>query len=145
MKAITSLLAVLVLAGCTITDSSSIVTGIQRDPISPDQVRIYRTAPESYEEIAMVSASAGHDFKSDSALLETAVQKLKEEAAKLGANGVLLGNINERDAVKTTTGYGNARAYGSDGSSVYASGNSTYVDRGDAYTRIKGLAIFVSK
>lgn len=137
------LLALAVLAGCTITDGSSIVTGIARDPIPVSQVRIYRVAPENYEEIAMVSSSAGHDFKSNSALIETAIQKLKEEAAKVGANGVLLSNIDERDAASTSTSYGNASAHGNDGSSVYASGNSVSVNRGDTHTRMRGLAIYV--
>ena len=62
------------------------MTGIKRSPMSVDEVRIYRVAPESYEEIAIVSASAGHDFKSNSALIDSAIQRLKEEAAKVGAN-----------------------------------------------------------
>ncbi len=138
-----SILLFLIVSGCTITDGSSIVTGTPRNPISTDQVRIYRVAPESYEEIAMVSSSAGHDFKSNSALIDSAIQTLKEEAAKLGANGVLLSNIDERDSPSTSTTYGNANAHGSDGSSVYASGNSVSVTRGDTYTRTRGLAIYV--
>jgi len=132
-----------ILVGCTIVDGGSIITGMERGPISPDEVRIYRIAPDEYEEIAIVSASAGHDFKKDSALMESAIQRLKEEAAKVGANGVLLSNIDERDASSTTTTYGSASASGSDGSSVYASGSSVSVDRGDTYTRIRGLAIYV--
>lgn len=66
MKKLLALFAVVTLVGCTITDGSAIVTGIERAPISADQVRIYRVAPDNYEEIAMVSASAGHDFKSNS-------------------------------------------------------------------------------
>jgi len=136
-------LAVSLLAGCTIVDGSSIVTGIERSPIPVDQVRIYRIAPETYEEIAIVSASAGHDFKSSSALLDSSIQRLKQEAAKVGANGVLLSNVNERDAPSTTTSYGSARVYGNDGSSAYATGNSVSVNRGDAYTRLSGLAVYV--
>lgn len=133
----------MILAGCTIVDGGAIVTGITRNPISVNKVRIYRVAPKNYEEIAMVSASAGHDFKSNSALVNSTIMRLKEEAAKLGANGVLLSQINERDAPSTTTSYGSARAYGNDGSSAYASGNSISVNRGDAYTRMRGLAIYV--
>ena len=140
-----SLISVIILScltGCTITDGSSIVTGIERDPIPVEQVRIYRVAPENYEEIAMISASAGHDFKSNSSLIESTIQTLKEEAAKVGANGVLLSNIDERDAPSTTTSYGNASAHTSSGS-VYASGNNVSVNRGDTYTRMRGLAIYV--
>ncbi len=139
----TAALIILILVGCTIVDGGSIVTGIKRGPISVDEVRIYRVAPETYEEIAIVSASAGHDFKSNSALIDSAIQRLKEEAAKVGANGVLLSEIDERDTPSTTTSYGSASASGSDGSSVYASGSSVSVNRGDTYSRIRGLAIYV--
>jgi len=67
MKAIhhfTAALIIMILVACTIVDGGSIVTGIKRGPISVDEVRIYRVAPDTYEEIAIVSASAGHDFKS---------------------------------------------------------------------------------
>ena len=137
------ILLLVYLSSCTIIDGGAILTGIARSPISIDQVRIYRVAPEAYEEIAMVSASAGHDFKSNSALVESTILRLKQEAAKLGANGVLLSKIDERDAPSTMTNYGSAQAYGSGGSSAYVTGNSISVNRGDAYTRIHGLAIHV--
>lgn len=137
------LLAGLFLFGCTITDGSSVVTGEARASISADKVRIYRVAPEAYEEIAMISASAGHDFKKDSSLMNSAIQRLKEEAAKVGANGVLLSGINERDAPTTTVSVGSGQVYNNSGDSVYATGSGTSVNRGDAYTRVKGLAIFV--
>ena len=148
MKAIshlTSILVLVLLSGCTIVDGSTIVTGVARKPISIDQVRIYRTAPKKYEEIAMVSSSAGHDFKSNSSLVETAILRLKQEAAKVGANGVLLSGFKERDAATTSSNFGNVQAYGNDGSSAFATGSSVSINRGDAYTRVRGLAIFVNK
>ncbi|MGH7604125.1 MAG: hypothetical protein ACRENK_09035 [Gemmatimonadaceae bacterium] len=145
MKTICCLVAALIVSimtGCTIIDGDSIVTGSTRTPISAEEVRLYRTAPEHFEEVAIVSASAGHDFKKASSLMNSAIQRLKEEAAKLGANGVLLSSIDERDAPSVTTSYGSATAVGN-GSSVYATGNNTSVNRGDSYTHVKGLAIYV--
>lgn len=147
MKAVNAsilLMVVAILSGCTIVDGGSIVTGKTRNPVPVESVRVYRVAPEKFEEIAIVSASAGHDFKSNSALMESTIQKLKEEAAELGANGVLLSEIDERDAPKTTTTFGSASAHASDGSSAHAHGNSVSVDRGDSYTRVRGIAIYVS-
>ena len=66
----------------TIVDGSAIVTGEKRMPIPVEQVRIYRIAPENYEEVALVSASAGHDFKSNSTLIESTILRLKQEAAR---------------------------------------------------------------
>lgn len=135
-------LVFVVLHGCTIMDGNAIVTGATRKPIPADQVRLYRSPPAKYEEIALVNASAGHDFRRDSSLMNAAIQRLKEEAAKVGANGVLLSGVNERDAPSTTSTYGSATATGG-GASVYASGKSTSVSRGDAYTRVRGVAIYV--
>jgi hypothetical protein len=142
---LSSVLIFLIISGCTIVDGSAIVTGEKRASISAEQVRIYRVAPDKYEEIAIISASAGHDFQSNSALIESTILRLKQEAAKVGANGVLLSEIDERDAPKSTINFANAQANSNSSSSVYATSNSISVDRGDSYTRMRGLAIFVKK
>jgi hypothetical protein len=145
MKGIRSLfaaVAVLIASGCTIMDGNAVVIGEVREPIPPEQVRIYRTAPERFEEIAIVDASAGHDFLKNSSLVNSAIERLKEEAAKVGANGVLLVAIDERDAPNVSTSYGSATASAA-GTSVYVSGTSTSVNRGDTHTRLRGIAIYV--
>ena len=147
MRFINSLLFALVIisaTGCTIMDGNAIVIGNTRAEILPEEVRLYRSAPDSFEEIAIVSASAGHDFQKRSSLMNSAIDRLKKEAAKIGANGVILTEINERDASSVTTSYGSATATGTSGS-AYATGNAISVNRGDAYTRIKGVAVYVSR
>lgn len=131
-------------SGCTIMDGNAIVTGNTKVAISSEKVRLYRSAPESYEEIAIVSASAGHDFKKGSSLMKSAIERLKQEAAKVGANGVILTEIDERDAPSVTTSYGSAIATSNSGS-AYATGNAVSVNRGDSYTRVKGVAVYVSQ
>ena len=142
--AISSILVLLLLfsSGCTIVDGGAIVVGDPRPPVSPSQVKIYRTPPKNYEEIAIVSSSAGHDFQSNSTLMNAAIERLKLEASRLGANGVILMQIKDRDAPVVTTSYGQANVYGYPGS-AYATGMATSVYGGDRYTRLKGLAIFV--
>ncbi len=137
-------LSFFIIAGCTIMDGNAIVTGNTRSPISPTDVRLYRTAPDNFEEIAIVSASAGHDFQKSSSLMNSAIERIKAEAAKVGGNGVILTEINERDAPSVTTSYGHTTASGT-GGSAYATGTATSVNRGDAYTRLKGVAIYVSQ
>lgn len=147
MRFINFLLFALVIisaTGCTIMDGNAIVIGNTRAAILPEEVRLYRSAPDSFEEIAIVSASAGHDFQKSSSLMNSAIDRLKKEAAKIGANGVILTEINERDASSVTTSYGSATATGTSGS-AYATGNAISVNRGDAYTRIKGVAVYVSR
>ena len=142
---LSSVLLLTIVTGCTIVDGSAIVTGEKRASIPVENVRIYRVAPDKYEEVAIISASAGHDFKSNSALLESTVLRLKQEAAKLGANGVLLSEIDERDTPKSTISLGTSQATSSTGSIIHANSNIVSFDRGDSYTRMNGLAIFVKK
>ena len=142
MRGVVAGMVIAMACGCTIMYGNAIVTGSAREPLSPESVRLYRTPPERYEEVAIVNASAGHDFRKSSGLMNSAIQRLKEEAAKVGANGILLSEIDERDAPTVSTTHGSATASG-DGSTVFASGNSTSVNRGDSYTRLRGIAIFV--
>ena len=135
-------ISVFIISGCTIMDGNAIVTGNTRAPISPAEVKLYRTGPAKFEEIAIVSASAGHDFQKKSSLMNSVIERIKQEAAKVGANGVILTEIDERDAPEIITSYGRATAAGT-GGSAYATGTATSVNRGDAYTRIKGVAVYV--
>ena len=136
-------LSAFLITGCTIMDGNAIVIGNTRAATSSVEVRLYRTAPANFEKIAIVSASAGHDFQKSSSLMNAAIERIKQEAAKVGANGVILTVINERDAPTVTTSYGYATASGT-GGSAFASGVATGVNRGDAYTRLKGVAIYVT-
>ena len=56
-------------------------------------MRLVTTLPERYERIALVSADSRNDFASQQNLSDAAIRRLKEEAAKVGANGVLLNGI----------------------------------------------------
>lgn len=83
------LLGVFLSVGCA--SSSSRLIGPARPPISPDQVRIYQAPPARYEQIATLDASsAARFFHGSQGTDAEAIQRLKEEAAKVGANGVLL-------------------------------------------------------
>lgn len=81
--------------GCTLTRGSSVIVGKQRTPISASQVKLYTKAPAKYEEIAIVSADSRNDFASKQTLSTEAINRLKEEAAKVGANGVILQGIGD--------------------------------------------------
>lgn len=89
-------LTALVLAACA---SSALVTGTRRAPISPSEVRLYYTPPPGgFEEIALLDTKSGAFTYGEQNKLNSVVAKLREEAAKLGANGVLF--------VGTENGYG---------------------------------------
>ena len=85
-----SLLTVLiVLAYTACASGSAIVTGSTRPAVAPETVRLFVDPPAEYEVIGIVSASsdAGWTEQGD---VNYAIAELKKQAAKLGANGVLI-------------------------------------------------------
>ena len=79
--------AVLLLAGCS---TSHILTGTPRAPIDPAQVRVYYGAPGvPYEEVALLETSSGAFTYGEQNKTDAVMRKLREEAASLGANGIL--------------------------------------------------------
>jgi len=80
------------MAGCA--TGAAIVTGVKRTPIDPSQVRIYSSPPASYEEVAIISSNSYWSWAwHEQAKMDTATRELREKAAKLGANGVVLKNV----------------------------------------------------
>ncbi len=99
--------AVLVLGACA--SGSAIVTGNTRTPVAREQVKIYLEPPATFEVIGLVSASSDAGW-TEQGSVDYAIEELKKQAGKLGANGVLLVASGER----TTTamgGYGTGYVY----------------------------------
>ena len=88
----------LVLAGCA--TGSAIVTGTPQAPISAEQVTLYLDPPPEFESIGLLSASSPMSF-SKQETVNMAVKELKAQAAKIGANGVLL--ISSGEGAEGTT------------------------------------------
>jgi hypothetical protein len=80
-------LLVILLTGCA--TGSAIVTGDKRPPTDPAEVKLYLSAPPEYEEIGLVKAKSGAGGNQQKSR-DYAVEELKKQAAKLGANGVLI-------------------------------------------------------
>jgi len=68
---------------------SSIITGTKRPAISASEVKLYLEPPTEYETVGIVNASGDVEF-SEQAAQDRVLNKLKSQAAKVGANGVLL-------------------------------------------------------
>lgn len=92
-----------VLTGCAVTNDTSVLIGQPRSAISVDQVKLYNTPPKKYIEIAIISADAAHDFMSKQALLDKAIEIAKVQAAKFGANGILLDSLGDLQIGSTGT------------------------------------------
>lgn len=79
--------ALVLLAGCA---TSHVLTGQPRPPIDPAQVHVYFDPPPSYQEIARLETASGAFAFGEQAKLEAVLRNLRAEAARLGANGVLV-------------------------------------------------------
>ena len=90
-------LTVALLFGCT--TGSVIVVDSSRAPLDPADVRIYLIPPAEYSLLGVVEASSEVAFSSQAAQ-DRMLTELKEQAASIGANGVLLVSSDTR-----TTGY----------------------------------------
>jgi len=106
------LLFALALAGCA---TSHVLTGTPRAPIDPAQVRIYHSPPPGgYEEIAVLETSSGAFTYGEQNKMDSVLRKLREEAASLGANGVLFrGTADGHGNSGVSVGAGGGRIGGS--------------------------------
>jgi hypothetical protein len=95
------------LAACV---SSHQLIGTAREPISADRVQLYTEAPpRPYVRIAVVNASSKRSWSfTFEGKAEVVVRRLKEEAGKLGANGVLLEGISDESGAAVGAAVGSA-------------------------------------
>jgi len=130
-------LAVLGLVACA---SSHVLVGKARPPISPSQVQIYLHPPATkYEEVAVLDSNSSHSFSfTAQGKTDAVIARLKKEAAKLGANGVVLENIGDQEAGAVGSGIGTAsgNAMGATGIGLGGFG-AMYMKSGS------GMAIYV--
>ena len=97
----------LTLGACA--SGSAIAVGEKRAPIDAALVKLYLEPPDEYEVVGIVNASSDMGWTEQESQ-DYAVEELKNQAAKLGANGVLL----ETAGDKTYTaigGYGSGYLY----------------------------------
>lgn len=121
--------------------SSALVTGRTRPAIDPAQVRVYFSAPPTpYEEIARLQTGSGAFTYGEQNKMNSVIAKLRKEAAKLGANGVLF--------TGTEDGYGGSSVgVGAGGGRIGGSGFSSGgigVSISPSQKYAYGLAIYVA-
>ena len=130
-------LGALALSACV---TSHVIVGKVRPPISPDQVQLYLRPPAArYEEVALLESSSKHSFSfTAQGKTDAVIQRLKEDAAKLGANGILLEGVGDKATGSVGTGFGSATGAGNSVVGVgFNSSGTVFVKSG------KGLAIYV--
>jgi len=131
------LLAALSLTACA---TSHVMIGKARPPISADMVQIYTRPPTThYEEIARLDTSSQGSFSfTAQGKTDAVINRLKTEAAKLGANGVLLQGIGDESSGSIGTG-GGTQSYSNGG----AIGGGIGLNIGTTRKVGGGVAIFV--
>lgn len=128
-----ALITLAALSGCA---TSYVMVGQARPPISPDQVQIYLHPPANkYSEIALLDASSKGSFAiTAQGKTNVVIDRLKAEAAKLGANGILLEGVGDQAGGSVGTGYATASGHSAFG---FGSSATVFHKKGD------GLAIYV--
>lgn len=107
----------LLLAGCA---SSTVVIGQTRPAISPEQVKLYLHPPKKYEEIALVESSSRNSWAITSqGKMNKVIQRMKDEAANVGANGILIQGVGSEYGGSVNTGVASANA---NGNTAYGTG-----------------------
>ncbi len=132
-----SVLIVFLLSACA---TSHVMIGKARPPISPDMVQVYtQPPPVPYEAIAQLDTSSQGSFSfTAQRKTDVVVRRLKAEAAKLGANGVLLQGIG--DQVSGSVGSGGGTESYSGNSAV---GGGVGINFATTRKAGGGLAIYV--
>ena len=135
----TLLAAALACVAAACSTSSHVLIGTARPAISPDSVRVYYTPPPKYEEIATIDAtSQGSLAITGQQNTDKAIQRMKAEAAKLGANGVLLQGVRDTQGGSLGAGVGNTSYGPSSATGVGVGGSFALTNKA-----VQGLAIYV--
>ena len=87
MKKLFILFLLFIVSACA--SGSAIVTGNIRPAVAPESVKLFMNQPLRYEVIGLVEASSDSGWTAQGSQ-GYAIAELKKQAAKLGANGVLL-------------------------------------------------------
>ena len=133
-----AMLAVTLLGtGCV---TSHVIIGKVRPATSPDQVQLYLRPPESkYEQIAILDTSSRHSLSiTAQGKTDAVINRLKGEAAKLGANGILLQDVGDQAVGSGGVGVGTGLSGGRGSVGLgFSSSDTKYAKSG------RGLAIYV--
>lgn len=87
--------------------STHVLVGEARAPISPAEVKIYSHPPIYFKEIAVLDANSSSAFGTGGQKsVDKVIERLKIEAAKLGANGVILEGFSDSQTGAIGSGVG---------------------------------------
>ena len=100
-------LFITLIMGCA---SSHVLVGTRRPPIPVGAVKLYLQPPAKYEQVALLEGSSKNSFAiGEQGKMNAAIQRLKEEAASLGANGILIQGAGNDSGTIINTGNVNGK------------------------------------
>ena len=85
------------LAGCTRTNAALMDNSIHLAATCPDAVKMYTTPAAvgaTYQEVALLNSAGNTGFTSEAGMMKS----MRQKAAEVGANGIIMGAINEPGA-----------------------------------------------
>ncbi|MCC7547991.1 MAG: hypothetical protein IT532_09510 [Burkholderiales bacterium] len=118
MRLTAAVLAAMLVAACA--GPSRVLIGTPRTPIDPTQVQVYTKAPDRSEEIAIVEAIGSAFTIGSQARTDALIEKLKAEAAQVGANGIILREVGDTGGASVGAGTGTTIGAGGIGVGVSA-------------------------
>lgn len=122
LKLLAAILSCVTLLACA--SSTQVMVGAPRPPIGPDQVKVYPAAPPKFEVIAILDASSKSVFGTGGQRsVDKVIERLKIQAAKLGANGLILEGFSDRESASIGTGVGSESYSGNSAVGVGAAGS----------------------
>jgi hypothetical protein len=124
------------ICGCA---TRPIIFGQVRPAISPGAVRVYQVPPRHFERIAIIDSPAGTSWIfPDRPSIDLGISRLRDQAAALGANGILLQRVYDVSAGGLAIGGG---GFGYSGNSFYGGGGN--VGGPMINHRVQAVAIYV--
>lgn len=134
-----ALASALVLTASDCASSRLVLTGTTRAPTALGEVRVYTQAPQRFEEIAVLDASKNSiSTAGGERAIARMIESMRSQAARLGANGLLLEDFSDSSPVAVGTGVG-SQTYTHNASISIGLGGALGVVRKTA----KARAIFV--
>jgi hypothetical protein len=91
-------------AACVSTNATVLDPTIKLARTCPDAVRLYTTparVPSTYREVALLNSKGESNWSNEEQMMES----MRKKAAELGANGIILDNIDEPSALTKVIGH----------------------------------------
>jgi hypothetical protein len=103
MKQIAATVSLVAVVACVRTNAALIDPAVHLAPTCSDAIRLY-TSPDQvqqpYQQVALLNSSGESSWSDESGMIKS----MRQKAAEVGANGIILGGIDEPSALTKVIG-----------------------------------------